>query len=259
MAIESFPESDLTLGRGRLYFALRNQSTGVFGPERYLGATPTVTLERAAEELDHFSTESGIRVKDKTVTLEDNITVVFATEDMTAQNIALFFYGDVTESTQDTVTGAEETVTAALGTFIQLGADNDHPSGKRGLANVTVTVGEDTVATPAEDNYEVDTALGRIYLLPNADAITDGDTLTIEYDVTAAERTVIVDSSNAIEGSLRFIADNPEGSNTDMFIKYVKLTPDGQYALKGDEWQQVGFRAEVLRLGTHPRVVVDKR
>lgn len=258
MAIETFPENDLVLSRGRLYFALYDSATGAYGAERYLGSTPTVTLERSQETLDHFSTEEGLRVKDKSVTLQDDMTITFAVENMTARNIAMFFYNDPELSTQTTVTGATDTIAEVeLDGHYQLGVDDDYPSGKRGVSNVVVTKGATTI--DAAGNYEVDLALGRIHFLADAADVIAGDNLTVTYDVAATPRTVVVDSSNVIEGSLRFIAANAVGSNKDFYIPYVKLSADGQFALKGEEWQQVAFRGEILKLGTKPRVVLDNR
>ena len=43
------------------------------------------------------------------------------------------------------------------------------------------------------------------------------------------------------------MSDNPKGANRDYYFPYVKLTPDGDYALKGEEWMQIGFSFEILK------------
>ena len=70
----------------------------------------------------------------------------------------------------------------------------------------------------------------------------------------------MVSSSNSVYGALRFVADNPKGDNRDYYFPYVKLAPDGDYALKGDEWQQISFSFEVLKKASNIEAVyVDGR
>ena len=40
---------------------------------------------------------------------------------------------------------------------------------------------------------------------------------------------------------------NPKGADCTYFLPYVKLSPNGDYALKGDEWQQIPLSVEVLK------------
>jgi len=42
-------------------------------------------------------------------------------------------------------------------------------------------------------------------------------------------------------------------------MPYVKLMPNGDFALKGDEWQQLSFNIEVLKKGTLEAVYMDGR
>lgn len=96
-------------------------------------------------------------------------------------------------------------------------------------------------------NYTVDADRGRIYILEDAVDVTDGDTLQIAYDISAGSRQLVVDAQDQVEGALRFIADNARGPNKDYYWPRVKLTPSGEYQLKGDAWQVMTFNFEVLQ------------
>jgi hypothetical protein len=55
-------------------------------------------------------------------------------------------------------------------------------------------------------------------------------------------------SNSQVEGALFFEATNPVGLRFDYTFPYVQLSPDGDFQLKGDEWQQLSFTFEALKL-----------
>jgi hypothetical protein len=57
---------------------------------------------------------------------------------------------------------------------------------------------------------------------------------------------VVIEEGEQVEGSLRFIADNPKGSNKNYFWPYVRLQPSGDFAVKGEQWQLMTFQFAVL-------------
>lgn len=87
---------NLTLGRGKLYFQpyAPNQSTG--GVRGYLGNTPTLSMAQAVTKLDHYSSEGGLKVKDRSVVLQTDVTLTFDTDHISAANLALWFGGNNT-------------------------------------------------------------------------------------------------------------------------------------------------------------------
>lgn len=102
-------------------------------------------------------------------------------------------------------------------------------------------------ATVDPSHYEVDLVNGRVYLKPDAVGIEDGDSMTIGYDVAAQSQALVLAQGKAIYGALRFIAENAVGDNKNVYIPYCKLSPNGDYNLKGDDWQQIQFTLEALR------------
>lgn len=242
-----------TLGRGRVFFdrfpanAVVSAATKGDG-ERYLGNTPEFSTTSESEDLEHFDSDAGIRTKDDSVQLTLNRTGSMTCDNIDAENIALYFLGTSSKLTQAPATAVVETVTAAKrGRIYQLGATESNPAGVRNVTNVVVKKGAGfTTTVAAANNYEVDAERGRVYIESDS-ADIDGVDIQITYDVQASTRERIVSGSSSIYGALRFVADNPKGPNRDYFFPYVKLAPDGDYNLKGDEWQTMGFTFEVLK------------
>lgn len=64
-----------------------------------LGNAANCTLEPTEEVLDHFSTRTGVRNKDQSVTLEEGYTVEFELDEISLFNIKMFFRATQSGST----------------------------------------------------------------------------------------------------------------------------------------------------------------
>ncbi len=240
------------LGKGKIYFDRFASQTLVLATttgegERYLGNTPEFSTTSSAENLDHFSSEGGLKLKDESVQLSLNRSGKLTCDNVSADNQALFIQGNAGNLVQTASTGEIDLFTASKGRFYQLGVDATNPTGVRKVSNVVIKKGAGfATVVPALLNYEVDLELGRIYIEANAAVIPNLTAIQVTYDVAASTREQIVSSTDTIYGAMRFVADNPKGTNRDYYFPYVKLSPDGDYALKGDAWQTMGFTFEVL-------------
>lgn len=369
-----------TLGRGKLFFA--PFKTGTQEPDgfQYFGNTPELALTIEAENLDHFSSDEGIREKDDSVPLEVNRTGSFTTDSIKPETIAFFFFGEHSQvvvaggnvasesipdvhlgrsyqlgydpetnlignkvitnlvvngtagvkatedgtfsgtSTQDdtitigtkvyrmrdtlaqandvligedaatsafnltqainggagsgflyhaatvahtqvdaTVAGAVVTVTAKVagtaGNSIALAESSTQFSWAGGATNLSGGAAATGIA--AADNYELDAASGILTLFSDAADIVELDDLTVSYDFGSGTREQILSGSEPVEGALIFVANNPKGHDFNYFMPYVKLSPNGDYNLKGDEWQTIPFNLEILKLGSNAAIYVD--
>lgn len=270
-------EPNYVVGRGRLYFNIfkKGSNTPASG-ELYFGNTPELTLTADTETLDHYSSESGLRNLDASVLLEYTQGGNFTTDEINADNLALFFLGDKTVVTQTQMTDRKETFELLQkGRYYQLGTDDVTPTGVRNIDNFQIVVADagtsisvgsgdistivGTTALPA-DNYEIDLATGRLYIEPDASDIGSGKTAAVQYDVGAQSRTTVIGKANMIYGALRFISDNPVGTQKDYYFPKVSLQPDGDYALKGDDWQVMGFTFRAMKLNSvTERAYIDIR
>lgn len=239
-------DPNYTLGRGKVYFA-RFVTGQTPGPFRYIGNTPEFNLTIESETLDHFSSDEGIREKDDSVPLEVTRTGTLVCDDIQAENVAMFFFGTADVLTTVAATGLSEDFVAVQGDmFYQIGLTPSNPVGVRGVTAVVIT-DTDTPATTyvLGTDYTLDAARGMIYIVKGGDA--DGKDITVDYNVSASTQDRILSGSAPVEGALRYLENNPRGLNRDVFLPYVKVTPNGDLAFKGDEWRQIPFSIEALK------------
>lgn len=341
-------DMNYVVGRGRLFFGQFRPGTRSPRGQAYFGNTPALSLAQSEDNLDHYSSEGGIRVKDASVSLQNDSSGSFQCDNISLPNLALWFRGYQTTNIEagsatatgtvtfatavptegDTVTigsneitfvdadpvgmqvliadtignqaialanfindmsmalGVTATVAAAVvtvraslpgtggnsialakdatnitvsgaslsggssttetlsnverGRWYQLGVAADMPQGVGRIGSVVIT-------DVSADNYLVDADAGRIYINEDADEIADGDDLEVAYGVRAGVDDIVVSRSDTIEGEMTFIANNAAGANDNYFWPYVKLMPDGDLSLKGDDWMTITFNFEVLK------------
>ena len=107
-------------------------------------------------------------------------------------------------------------------------------------------------------NLDIDLDRGRFYVEIDAPGVANDDVLRVTYDQEAYSVESVAAEGKDVAGALRYVADNPHGANQDRFYPYVKLTPNGDFALKGDTWQKMTFSAEVLKKdGATARAYID--
>lgn len=264
-----------TLGRGEVYFNKFKPGTNIGEGERYLGNTPEYSLTNDVETLDHFNSDRGLREKDESVLLEISSSGSMNCDNISGENVALFFLGNLLTKSSTSVTAQKEVFTSwKRGLTLQLGTTDATPTGVRKVSNVkvgkaakaaTLNLTGDISAVPgvtivdAAGNYEVDLDLGRLYLEPTSTEINGDIKLVVQFDVAAQSREMVISSNDVVQGSLRFVSHNAKGENKDYFFPKVTLSPDGDYNLKGDDWQSMGFTFEALKLQGRERVYIDIR
>lgn len=250
--------NNYTLGRGEMHFGQYRPGTQIPRGERYLGNTPELGFSAEQESLDHYNSDRGVRIKDESVLLQLDYSGTFVTDNISPENLAMFFLGESLRHTATAATAQEdEFADVELGSSYQLGTSASTPSGVRSVENVVLTVGSTPLV--AGTDYVIDLELGRFTLLEGAEDVEDGDTVKATYDVEASTRARVISRSMTIEGAMRFIAHNPAGENLDYFMPWVKITPNGDFQLKGDDWQQLSFTLEVLKKGSLESVYIDGR
>jgi hypothetical protein len=254
------------LGRGEVLFDrfaanVEVDSTTVGDGYRYIGNTPEVSITSSAEDLDHFDSDSGVKVKDDSVQLTMDRSGKFNTDNIDIGNLALLFLGEAGTVSQSAVADIDEVITLKRGFTYQIGQSASNPTGVRAIDNLVIGKGVSYATdVPAATNWEVDEDLALLYVLPDAPGIdAAGTEVQLTYDTTAVEREQVISASQSIYGQIKFIAKNPKGKNRDVYCPYVKISPDGDFSLKGDDWQNIGFTFEVLKRGNLEAVYVDGR
>jgi len=241
-----------TLGRGKVHFARFKPGTNIPDGFRYIGNTPEFNLTIESQTLDHYSSDEGIREKDDSVPLEVNRTGALTTDNIDPQNVALFFFGESSVITQAVVASTAETITGiTLGRSYKLGSTTLNPAGAFGINTVGLTVekvGTPNVALVEGTDYSIDLNLGVVTILETATLIAAGGVLEVNYAVRGSTRERVISGSEPVEGAMMYITKNPKGPDSIYYLPYTKITPNGDYALKGDEWQTIPLSLEILKL-----------
>lgn len=129
-----------------------------------------------------------------------------------------------------------------------------------------------TSAFTVADDYLLNAASGRIGIEPAGDIAlacdlyteVTGDYLSLNVDYTPAAETrdrTTTSGSGSIAGQFRFIADNSEGTNRDLFISSCKISPNGELPFIGD----TTTASVEMRLGINekdsstPQIILDGR
>jgi len=240
--------NNYTLGRGQVHFARFKPGTQTPDGFFYIGNTPEFSLTIESETLDHFSSDEGIREKDDSVPLEVNRTGSLTTDNIDPRNVALFFFGSDSTVTQASVSSSTETFEEINGDHsYKLGISPTNPAGYFGIdeTGFAATVG----ATPlvVDVDYRMDFLNGILTLLPGSTVAVDGVDAEVTYAVAGSTRARVISGSEPVEGAMMYVTKNPKGSDAVFFLPSVKITPNGDYALKGDEWQQIPLSLEILK------------
>lgn len=372
-------DQNYTLGRGKLYFSRFKVGTQVPEGLRYIGNTTTLALTIESENLDHFSSDEGIREKDDSVALEVTRTGSFTTDSIQPENIALFFFGQESTVVQIAAVSQQQTINDVIaGLAYRLGQSAANPAGYFGISKIgfnvaeasatlvaatgtltvsaagtdgdSVTIGgqtyvlravpslpydvdigvdangtaanlraainagagagtvygtgtlahPDVVAAGAAasvtltasvtgtagnaiattengtstsfgaatltggtgtsyiegTDYSVDYDAGMITIISGG-AITTGTDIKVLFGVAASSRARMLSGTQSVEGAMQYIANNPKGQNFHYYFPWVKITPNGDYELKGDEWQALPFNLEILKPVGVPAITMD--
>lgn len=246
------------LGSGKLMFDPFKRGTRTPTGLAYFGNTPEFSLNNTTTAVDHYDSDNGPRVKDKSVDVSSESRGSFTCDNINMFNLALFFMGDVVKQTNAALTAEEDSIPDVIrGRFYQLGKSEAQPQGAMFVDNVVVKKG---VTTIAAENYTVDLELGLLGIHHDAPGITDGDDLTVTYDVDAGVQDVVISKGTPAYGELKFNSKNYEGTQKDYTAPYCKISPNGDLALKGEDWQTVSFSVEFLKLNaTTERLYVRHR
>ncbi|EGG78663.1 hypothetical protein SXCC_00645 [Gluconacetobacter sp. SXCC-1] len=249
-----------TMGRGEAWFApfsdpvAKTLTEG--GGFRFLGNVPSFNLSIAADTYQHYKSTRGIREKDLTVTLQANRTATITAEDISADNIALFFMGTTATVSQSASTGNSETFGSVVpGNKYQVGISATNPTGLRGLLNPVLKAGTTTLV--AGTDYVIDPVRGTFDVLIGGAVPSTGSSVTLTYDLSATSRVQSISGASTVSGALKFVSYNAVGDNVDYFMPYVTISPNGSFALIADTLQALPLTIGVQVLGNQAALYAD--
>lgn len=217
-----------TLARGKLLI----RKDGESGWQDFAHISE-LTVNVTTEKLEHFSSRSGLKKRDKSITTQ-MVAGGSCTVDLPIlDNIRLFFQSETkSELSQAAAALAAVTFTiAGFGKWIHLGKYKFDP-----VDTFTVTnTAADTTYTEDVD-YVVDRVNGLLAPIEGG-LITASQDVKVTCDYLADER-VRIDAGEVTQQQYHvwFIGDPAAGVNQD--IKgFANLAPSGDLALIGDDWQ----------------------
>ena len=247
-----------SLGRGKLYFSLLQNSLPR-GGWRDLGNCPNFSVNSEEETLEHKSSQSGLAVTDKKLTISRTTNVSFDLDELSFNNLADWFSGDAEASVSALTIATNYTDEVILGTLASSGYDTylldkwyemRDSSGLRLHHLPSGYIIEDAGVLAVEgDDYEIDAVAGMIMIKSGGKfAADDPVTLTANYsgdDVTTDE--VRAFQQGSVTGALKFISVNPANNDDVREFQFhqVTLASDGDLSLIGDEFSTMSFTGVV--------------
>lgn len=243
---------DYNLGRGRIYLAELDATTGLPLAYRDVGNVPEFNVSLEVETLEHQSSRQGLKVVDKEVVISQKANISFQFDEINFENLALFLSGETASFTNPAFTAsitAQQIAAAGAwskGAWYELRDSN----GDRlyDLDSVGGTLSIEYGATPTamtiNTHYTVDYKMGMVFIKAGAPGTPATDVL--QFDYASAGTPVETETIDEVRGltqssaivALKFISENPadEDHVTELQVHKISLKSEGDLALIGDEW-----------------------
>jgi hypothetical protein len=246
---------DYSLGRGTLYIAKLNTSTGLPNADGYrdVGNVPDFSISINIEELLHQSSRQGLKVTDKRVVTSQTMNISLSLDELSSENMALFFSGDTLESVTNPAVAGFSSV--ALTTDVALGRWYDivNGSGVRCVdldaSKVAVKGGASgTTALTEGADYTLDLKMGRIFTLAVPATLIAGDNLNVVLTADAGAAATLDQVLSLTKSSeqlvLKFISENPANDDEQVEFQFhsATLSAEGDFSLIGDDWTKMQLK-----------------
>lgn len=237
--------NEIVCGYGDLYFGRFIAGTTTPDGEVYLGETQSFSILRDITSLARKTSYDGQAIDLEGIVVTETHSAKFVTDNLSVDNLALWFGGDALDTEQVDTIDMTETLTLKRGRYYQLGL-SVQPSGLKNLASIHPT--KLGVAINLDANFESDFEAGRIFVRTDAPDVIDGTVVVFTFDLRPADSKTIISAKKELIGSLRFVAKNIYGENKNVFFPYVHLKIEGELSLKTSDWENLSFSVSARRL-----------
>jgi hypothetical protein len=220
--------NDYLFGKGKVSLAERDDN-GAVSKILYLGNCPELKISGSADRIDHFESESGTNVRDRSLVKTSSLEMSLTLESMSADNLALLMWGSKTAIAE----------AAAQSHFFPEGiADDDIHIIPNGF-NLSVPVLKDSApVVVTTSKYSLDEDFGTIQFL---DVAGYTQPFELEYTRGAAESVPFM-TAQAPTRFLRFEGLNLANPGTALSQKFivelyiVQFDPVSDLSLIGDDF-----------------------
>lgn len=245
------------LGRGKILLAKLNTTTGRPYDFRHVGNCKGFGINVETETLPHQNSRSGVKVIDREIVLSQKFNVSLVLDELSFDNLAVFFSGDATAATANPAASAADTdlliaTDAIKGRHYDIRqTDGDRLLDlKSGAIVIKSGAGAATNTLVLGTDYEIDLVWGSVFLRPESSTFVDGHELYYSYTGgttgtgTTFERTIdTVDIATQSKSSLflRYVGINPANDDQQIMLDLhsVSLRADGDLSLIGDEFSEM--------------------
>lgn len=240
------------IGKGRLFFATKNATTGLPTDFTWLGNVPKLTLNTNQADVEHKESYTGFNFTDKVIATGQKTNASFTVEEFTRTNIAYFLFG--TGSTISPATVTAETVIAKLGGFVPVANINITT-----WTSLTLGAAPSTIYVNGTD-YTIDLKSGMLYFPPTS-TITDGASLRANYASGAIERISGFTGNQNPTYWLRFDGLNQADDNKPVIIDIYNFRPKpvGSIELITEDFSQLDIDGMALYEDRMPDNTSDGR
>lgn len=266
MAITRGATKSYVLPNGRVEFKLAPNVGGVERKDlakgfRYLGASKELNLTQENETLEHKSSECGFNTTDEEIITSSKLTGSLTLESINSDNLAMFFAGNVENVVQQQAQNKKDIIKIYPSLGYRLGVTKENPNGVFAATITKIELfasendaksGTSATGTLAENtDYEYTPEMAYL-MIGDTDTTkkvpVEGVWAVVTYDLKQAKRDVVISKGQSIVGELLFRGCNAHGENRQYWMPKVRLSANGDFALKGgEEWQALGFNITALQ------------
>lgn len=208
-----------------------------------LGNLVSPSIEMAIETLEHFSSRSGTRGRDKTRVTSRAMTLTASLDEINPNNLQLMFGGGAISDVAAGISQITDEVVTLSGT--------DVSTFSLPLSAVTpgvVVKSPDGLTTyTATDDYLVDTLAGGIKRAASGSEIEDGDQVKASYnwDAPARQKFPILAGAR-VEGFVRFVMQPTDGPQVVIRSMKAEIIANGSLTLDDTAWMELPITINVL-------------
>lgn len=256
-----------TLGSGQISFDKFTGSPSTYAEwlagrtgRRYLGITSELDVNVTSSSVEHYDTDNGVAVKDDSAQISLTRKASFKGSDISIENAAMFLIGVNSTQTQTSGSVTAEAqnggVAVVAGMTYQLGESITNPSGVRSVSAVALKTGGTTYVLNTD--YTLDAVMGTFTVIAGGAMV--GTIVAADYTKAATTRLQVVSSTLAkVSGAMWFKAVNVRGKNRDVYIPSATIVPNGNWSLKGNTYQEMGFDVEINQISGLAHIYYDGR
>lgn len=257
--------NNYSLGMPLLYFYSTTGSSGLTILENayagtgtydkkyyYLGNAADMSLTLGTDSLDHFTVTAGKKQKDKSIIIEQTISLSMTFDEFDADNMRRFFYGaNQTKALTDEDSGAspngsETHFEFTLG-YIPVSPTTVTVTATISASDFDMTDDGGGTLSPASGSSTgtIDYGSGAI-VLDYETAPDDESSITVSYTYIVGI-TVFDENAITAEGAMLMVFPTTVGRQWKYHIPKCSIKPSGDLGFGADDWMAGTFEIEVLK------------